>query len=50
MRKVIETPDEYIDLIKNSWNPPFTMIDALKCDVRDFEKILQKIKKYQKSK
>ena len=44
MREVIETPDEYIDLIQNSRDPPFTMIDALQCEVKDFDTILQKNK------
>lgn len=44
MIEVIETPDEYIDLIQNSRDPPFTMIDAAKCDVKDFESVLQKNK------
>lgn len=36
----IETPEEYIDMIKNSRSTPFTMVDKLEKKVKDFESFL----------
>ena len=46
----IDIPDEYIEMIENSRNPSFIMVDATKCDVKNFEVALIKKKKFQKSK
>lgn len=39
MKEKVETPEEYIDLIKNSRDPPFTMVDVSKITIKDFEKL-----------
>lgn len=33
----IETPDKYINVIKNSRNPPFTMIESADKILHDFD-------------
>lgn len=36
----IETPEEYVEIIKNSRCVPFEMVDITKCEMKDFEKVL----------
>lgn len=38
-KEYIETVEEYADLIKNSRNPPFEMIDVLKLDIKDYDNL-----------
>lgn len=50
MTEKFETSDKYVELIKNSRNPPFIMIDVSELNIRDYERhvgqtnVLSKIK------
>ena len=45
----IETPDEYINLIRNARNPPFTMVESANNIIHDFEKSFKNIIRYSKT-
>ena len=42
MREVIETLDEYINIIENSRDPPFTMNNGTQYEVKNFDSVVQK--------